>query len=310
MITRLQIAAAGLAALSALSCVAQDLAPRAYLITPVRSNAVTVSSSFLSGGLLLEGAAPITDSTADVNVSAISYYRSMGLFGRSANVTVSLPYIVGNFQGKVSGTDSAIYRSGLIDTVFRFAINLKGGPAMSAKEMQAWRQKTLIGVSLKVIVPTGQYDPTKLINAGSNRWAFKPEIGWSHRRGHWLVDSYAALLLTTRNSNYCSASPSQRNGMTQAPIFGLEGHLSYDVRPRLWVSLDSNYWRGGTTSVNNIENVATLQSNSRLGATVSFPVSRHQSVKVSYSRGAYVRFGGDMNNVSIGWQYSWIDKVK
>lgn len=42
---------------------AQDLAPRAYLITPTRSNAVTLSYGFYSGNLDF-GNVPITDATA------------------------------------------------------------------------------------------------------------------------------------------------------------------------------------------------------------------------------------------------------
>jgi hypothetical protein len=44
----------------------------------------------------------------------------------------------------------------------------------------------------------------------------------------------------------------------------LEGHLSYDVKPRLWLSLDSNFWYGGRTSVSGVENPQTLQENSRM----------------------------------------------
>jgi hypothetical protein len=61
--------------------------------------------------------------------------------------------------------------------------DIKGGPAMSAREYESWHQKTILGVSLKVVAPTGQYDPTKLINNGSNRWAFNPEFGYSERWG-------------------------------------------------------------------------------------------------------------------------------
>jgi hypothetical protein len=68
-----------------------------------------------------------------------------------------------------------------LDSFFRFAVNIKGGPAMSVREFQSWQQKLILGVSLKVVVPTGQYDPTKLVNNGSNRWAFKPEFGYSER---------------------------------------------------------------------------------------------------------------------------------
>ena len=310
MKTCLQLAALVLVAMCGIGASAQDLVPRAYVIAPVRSNAVILTDSFLSGGLLLEGAAPITDSTASGNIPVLTYYRSLGLFGRSANVTASLPYLVGHFKGKVSGADSAIYRSGLMDSVYRFSINLKGGPALSVRDFQQWRQKTLIGASLKVVAPTGQYDPTKLINASYNRWAFKPELGISRRWGNWLLDSYGSVLLFTTNDHYYSPAPPQRNVMTQAPIWGFEGHLSYDVRPRLWISLDGNYWRGGTTSVNGVADSSTLQANSRLGATFSVPVSRHQSIKISYSRGAYVLFGGNLSSISVAWQYAWIDKPK
>ena len=93
---------------------------------------------------------------------------------------------------------------------------------------------------------------------------------------------------------------------TQDPAVVLETHLSYDVRPRLWLSLDGNFWRGGTTSLNGVENPATLQENSRVGITASFPVTSHQSLKLSYGRGAYIRFGGNYQVLSAAWQYSWI----
>jgi hypothetical protein len=85
-----------------------------------------------------------------------------------------------------------------------------------------------------------------------------------------------------------------------------EGHLSYDFKPRLWVSLDGNYWFGGKTSLNGIQNENTFQGNSRVGVTASVPLSRHQSIKFSYSKGAYIRYGGNFDNVSVAWQYSWI----
>ena len=61
---------------------------------------------------------------------------------------------------------------------------------MPPQEFAHWKQKTLLGVSLKVIAPTGQYDGTKLINWVINRWAFKPELGYSRRLGNWLLDGY------------------------------------------------------------------------------------------------------------------------
>jgi len=293
-------------------CFAQDLVPRAYVITPVSSNAVVLSTSFFDGDILFDGSVPITDSTGRVTVSALSLYHALNFLGRSANATATLPYAIGNFRGKVVGAEHNAYRSGLVDTVFRFSVNLKGGPALSAPKFRQWKQRTLIGASLKIVAPTGQYDPAKLINPGGNRWVFKPELGVSKRWGHWIVDAYGGVVFFTDNHDFFSRnqlSPGT-NVQSQKPVGAFEGHLSYDVRPRLWASLDGNFWRGGESSINGVDNPASLQSNSRLGGTASVPVSVHQSLKFSYSRGAYVRFGGNFQNVSVGWQYSWIGKPK
>ncbi len=128
---------------------AQDLAPRAYVITPTHSNAINLTWSYFDGGLNFNGTVPITGATGTYSVPVVSYYHSFDFFGRSANVTASLPYGVGTFQGQVLGADAQVYRSGLLDSGYRLSVNLKGGPAMPLKEFAKWTQKTLMGVSLE-----------------------------------------------------------------------------------------------------------------------------------------------------------------
>src|SRR5271156_4872449 len=123
-------------------CHGQDLTPRAYVITPVHSNAIILTYNFSDGGLLFDNAVPITDATAMLNVPIFSYYHSLNFFGRSANITGSLPYGEGHFQGKFLDNEPKLYRSGLLDSFFRFSVNIKGGPAMSARAYQSWQQKT------------------------------------------------------------------------------------------------------------------------------------------------------------------------
>lgn len=289
---------------------AQDLTPRAYVVTPLRSNAILVTDVYNDGDLNLEGVVPIEDATGTINGLAVGYYRALGLFGRSANVNVVLPYGTGTFDGIVLGAPYTTHRSGLFDIPVRFAVNLVGGPALAPAEWVKWQQKTLLGVSLKVVIPVGQYDPTKLINLGSNRWAFKPELGLSHRIGHWVADAYGAAWLFTKNPEFFShnAYYAGTRSQTQEPIGIVEVHLSYDVRPRLWVSLDGNFWYGGKTTVNGVENPNTLQKSSRVGVTASIPLTSHQAVKFGFADGAYARFGGDYAIFSAAWQYSWVGK--
>ncbi len=285
---------------------AQDLAPRAYIISPLHSDAVTLSYGYYSGSLSFNGAAPITDATGSYSVPVLTYYHSFGLFGSSSNVLLAIPYAVGTFQGDFVGVGHQLYRSGLGDAAFRLSINLKGGPAMDVKDFARWKQTTLLGVSLKIVAPTGQYDPNKLVNWGSNRWSFKPEFGYSVRRKHMVLDTYGGVWLFTNNSRFYSVSGPQPQ--SERPIGSFEGHLSYDVKPRLWCSLDGNFWFGGATSLNGVANLSTRQVSSRIGVTASFPLWKHQSIKVSYADGTYVRYGGNYQNVSAAWQYSWLGR--
>jgi hypothetical protein len=289
---------------------AQDLRPRAYVITPIHSNAVIVNYIFNDGSIFFGTVLPISNASGRYSVPNISLYHSLNFFTRSANLTATLPYVVGVFQGEVKGNQQSIYRSGMADSIFRFSVNLIGGPAMVPKDFAKWKQKTILGASIQIVAPTGQYYPSHLINPGSNRWGFKPELGYSQRWRNWILDAYGGVWLFTANNNYLTGSEfsSRQNILTEAPIGALEMHLSYDVKPRLWASVDGNYWYGGETTVNNVVKIGTLQSNSRIGGTVSVPLTKHQSVKCSYSDGELARIGGTFQTVSVAWQYSWLGR--
>jgi hypothetical protein len=295
----------GIAVCCGSAATAQTLAPRAYIITPTGANAVTLSWSFFDGGLNFNGTVPITGATGVYHIPAVSYYHSFSLFKRSANITGLLPYGVGTFSGSVLGAHQEIYRSGLLDLNLRFSVNLKGGPAMSAGEFANWKQKTLLGLSLVVIAPTGQYNSTHLVNWSIHRWAFKPELGYSRRWGNWVLDGYGGVWFYTANNAFFSMPNPQRQ--TEDPIGSFEGHMSYDFsKQHCWASLDVNFWFGGATSLNGVSRPGTRQTSSRIGGTAAYPLSEHQTIKVSYSNGTYVRFGGNYQNLSVAWQYSWL----
>lgn len=289
---------------------AQDLAPRAYIVTPLHSNAITLIYSYSSGSLDFNGAFPIADAAGKFSVPTFSYYHSFNFLGRSANIASSLPYGIGNFHGIAFGQYRSAYRSGLLDLGGRISVNLFGAPAMEAPQFRKWKQRTLLGLSLKFTAPTGQYNPNVFVNWGTNRWSFKPELGYSQRfRNNWLVDAYAGAWFFTTNQHLFSVPPPPKP-QNQSPIGSFEGHISHDVKPFLWFSIDGNFWFGGTATAGGVEVRKTRQSSSRVGATGSFPLSRHQSLKVSYSTGAYYRFGGDYENVSVAWQYNWLGKPR
>src|SRR5215469_14634451 len=116
-------------------CVGQGLSPRAYVVTPNHTNAVTLTYSHKSGNVVFDPSLPISDSSGTINNPTATLFHSVGLFGRSSNISISLPYAVAHFEGKVSGVEQKRYRSGLAPVVVRVSVNIFGAPAMTAREM-------------------------------------------------------------------------------------------------------------------------------------------------------------------------------
>jgi hypothetical protein len=279
----------------------QELEPRAFSPNPAGVSYLVLGYSRSSGGVLFDPSVPFTDVEAKLNAAVVGYGHTFGVLGHSASATLVTPYVWGDISGAVGETSGSISRSGLADASLQFSVNLLGSPAVSAAEFARRAPETTVGVSLVVDMPAGQYDRNKLINIGTNRWAFKPEIGVSQPIGRWYLECYGGVWLFADNSEYYNDSRE-----SQAPILSLQLHASYTFKPRLWLAFDATGYRGGTTAVNGMDK-ANLQANSRLGITLSLPLARSQSVKLAYSDGATTRIGASFRSLSIAWQYSWSD---
>lgn len=283
---------------------AQELEPRAYSPSPTGANFLALVFERLNGSVLFDPSLPITNVQSDLYAPAVGLGRTFGILGRQALVTATLPYVWGTVQGDVFEQQRSITRSGLADLRVKFAFNLRGSPALTPQEFaKRRRQGFIVGTSLVVVAPTGQYDKTKLVNLGTNRWAFKPELGISYPRGKWNFDFYTGVWLFTENSSFYPGESMRR----QDPISTLQAHVSYTIRPRMWLALDGTWYGGGATRVNGGPPTNRL-SNSRLGATLSLPMRKSQSLKIIYSRGAVVRSGQNFSTLGVAWQFLWFDR--
>ena len=63
--------------------------------------------------------------------------------------------------------------------------NLYGAPALTLQDFARYQQDTIVGATLFVTAPSGPVRPDRLINIGTNRWSFKPEVGVSKAIGPW-----------------------------------------------------------------------------------------------------------------------------
>jgi len=281
---------------------AQDLEPRAYTAAPIGLNFVGIGVARSSGDVLVDPSLPVSDVHATVNIAALGAGRTFSFFGRTALFVATFPYARAKATGTLGEEASSITRSGLTDPRLRLSINLAGGKALTVTEFPKAKRPTIVGVSLAVVPPLGQYDRAKLVNLGANRWGFKPEIGMSHLVNNWTFDAYAGIWLFTENHDYYPG-PATR---TQRPILAVQGHVSYTVKRRLWVAFNATWYSGGTTAVDGVSK-SDHQNNSRVGGTVSLPLTQQQSIKAAYTRGATTRIGSDFTTIHVGWQFSWFD---
>jgi len=283
---------------------AQDLEPHAYSASPVGLNFVVLGFGHSTGSVLFDPTLPISNVDAKLNSPAIGYGRTFGLFGRQALVTAGLPYVWGDISGDVSEQRRSVQRSGLADLRMKFSVNLRGNPARSRTEFAKLRKRSfIVGTSVTVSAPTGQYDPAKLINIGTNRWAFKPEIGISYPVKKRLdLDLYFGVWLFTHNADFFPGNSLRQ----QDPVTALQGHISYTFRRRLWIAADVTWYRGGAASIDHGA-AAGEQNNSRAGVTFSMPLGTKQSLKLAYSDGTTARIGTNFKTLTLAWQYSWFD---
>ncbi len=285
---------------------AQDLDPRAYVRAPVNATTMIPGFVYSHGDVVTDATLPIDNIKANVAVTTLAVAHTFSLFGLSSQALIVAPYSWAKVTGDVGDQSQQINRSGFGDMRLRFSVLLHGAPAATLAQLRKAPPKTIIGASLSIIAPTGQFYPDKLINIGTHRWSFKPELAISQPVGkNWLLDFYAGIWLFTSNASFYPGSSMRR----QDPLGALQAHFSYNVKPGMWVAFDATFYNGGSSSIEGVYK-DDRQSNTRFGFTALLPTGRSSSLKFSASKGVVVRIGQDFTSYAIGWQHSWIPGLK
>lgn len=278
---------------------AQDLEPRSYAVVPKGLHAAALSYTFSKGSVVADITSPVQDLDMTTNLIGLGYVQTFSLFKKLSRIAVSLPYGFLDGTAKVYGSDTSGTRNGFLDGRIKFGVNLIGSPVLSPKDFRLFQESTVFGVSLVLSVPVGQYFPSKLINLGTNRWGFKPELGFSHREGRLYYEMYTGVWFFTENNSFLKTSTLKQNA-----LFAFQAHIDYIFKSKAWVALNGGFAVGGATILNGVERNDD-QQNWRLGGTYSMPLDIHQSLKLSVNTGVATRAGQNYTAVSLIYQYSW-----
>ena len=278
---------------------AQDLEPRSYANTPVGLNFLIAGYAYQEGDVVTDPSLPLEDAQVTVHNAVLAYARSFGLLGRSGKVDVIVPYAWVDGSATVLGRPEKRIVDGFADPRLRVSYNFYGAPALTLPAFLEYQQDLVVGASFQMTMPLGQYDEKRLVNIGTNRWSFKPELGISKTVGPVTVEVAPSLTLYTDNDDFFGGTTRR-----QDPRYAVQGHLIYRFGAPLWGSIDGTYYGGGRTSIDGRENDDD-QSNARVGITLALSMTRHHSIKLYGSKAVATRVGGDFDLLGFALQYRW-----
>jgi hypothetical protein len=247
---------------------AQDLEPRSYTNTPVGMNFLLLGYFYSDGDVATDPSLPLKDGHVTVNGALTGYVRSLGMWGKSGKISAVLPYACAYGTAKLAGQPGQRDICGLADPRLRLSVNLYGAPALTADEFRGYHQDLIIGTTLQVTAPYGQYDSDKLLNIGTNRWSVKTELGASQALGRVTLELAGAATFYTDNDNYFGGQKRE-----QDPVYSIQGHIIYSFSHGIWGAIDATYFTGGRTTTDGVKDDDT-QKNTRIGATLALPVTR------------------------------------
>ena len=278
---------------------AQELEPRAYSNIPVGMNFAVAGYVYVEGDVLFDVSSPIEDAKLSAHQFVLAYAHALSVLGKSSKIDAIVP--LGSVSGSAISGGQLYERdiSGAGDPIFKFTWNFIGAPALTLDEFAKHQTDWILGASVRVTAPLGQYDSDKLLNLGLNRWSFKPELGLSKAWKRWTFEAAGAVTFATANEEFFGNRKRE-----QAPLLAIQGHVLYSFGRGIWGGFDATYYAGGRTTLNGIEN-NDRQSSSRVGLTLSLPLTRQQSVKLYTSTGATARAGGDFTIAGVLWQFRW-----
>jgi hypothetical protein len=279
---------------------AQDLEPRAYANTPVGLNFLIGGYAYSKGTVGTDPSVPITDTQIKLNSAVLAYVRTLDLWGRSGKVDVIVPYTWADGSAKVAGQERTRKVSGFNDPRLRVSMLLYGAPALSLEDFRDYKPDVIAGMSLEVTPPLGQYDSDKLLNIGTNRWSFKPEVGVSKTWGPLTLELASGVRFYTDNNDFLNGKTLQVR-----PIYSVQGHLIYSITPGIWLGLDGLYYAGARGTIDGKKGQSL--ENARVGLTLALPINRYNSVKLYGSTNVYTKTGADLaysashgNSVGVG----------
>ena len=260
---------------------AQDGA-RAYHLLPQDTNILSLTATHVH--------TEIQGSVFDANVLTPSYRRSVDIAGNAGTILIGMP--VGSLSAALStpvGSIDLHTEPAQGDLFLGGVLGLLGSPSLSPQEFAQYKPGFRASVAARLFLPTGDYDSSRVLNLGGNRWSLQAALPISYVLGDTMVDPDLTTfeivpVVQIFGDNEDPFGPATVS--SQDAVFGVEGHITRNFGRTFWASLDGAYEFGGETSADGVDN-GDAQEALALGATIGLSLTPSVTLRLSYDEVVY-----------------------
>jgi len=282
---------------------------RFYLKSLSDGNAVPVIFNSISGNTNpFDPAHTVTPGAQfDASMALAGYAHTFELFDRAAMAAVILE--MGRISGDVTVAGRSVNQSasGFGDPMLEFTINLIGPPAQkNIPDVLRYQPGFSLDLLVDLGLPIGEYDSSRLLNLGQNRWYGRVGMPVIWQLGDWVpgrrttLELLPAVWLFGDNTDYFGGQTLKTD-----PLFQLDAHLTRDFTQNIWGSLDAAWYYGGQASVNGV--AGEKLNNVALGLTLGYTINDNINLTLGYkatvndSAPGAIQMDAFMVSLVFGW---------
>jgi hypothetical protein len=282
--------------------------PRFYWKTLSGANAVPVIVNSMSGNTNPFDPAHVVvpGANLEATLAIVGYARTFSLFDRAAMAAVLMP--MGRISGQVTaGAVSATQSArGFGDPTIELNVNLIGPKAQkNLADVTPYQPGFSLDVIADLAVPVGEYDDTRQLNLGQNRWYGRLGAPIVWQLGSWVpgrrttLELLPALWLFGPNDDFVGTT------LETDPLFQVDAHLTRDFTNRFWGSLDGVWYTGGAASIDGVE--GEKLDNLAVGLTLGYQINDNLGLTMGYKSTVNDSAPGDlqMDGFMISLVYGW-----
>lgn len=260
--------------------VSQDGA-RAYHLLPQDTSVLSLTGNYVH--------TQFSGSTIDAGTVTASYKRTVDVGGNAGAILIGLP--VGAVSGSINTGVGIVAQStspALGDLFVGAELGLLGSPSLSPLDYSQYKPGLRASVAGKLFMPTGDYDSTRLVNLGQNRWSLQASLPISYVLGDAMIDPALTTFEIVPSVHIFGDNTNPVGGgtLSQEPLWKLEGHLTHTFSPMVWGALDAYFESGGRITNTGFEVVKSHQSFS-LGATLGLVLTQQLALRLTYVEQVY-----------------------